>query len=87
VCRQFKVSGRVQGVFFRARTRDVAVPLNLNGHAVNLPDGRVEVRACGDDSAIDELLAWLRHGPRHAKVTGVAEEETTCTHPDRFRTG
>jgi acylphosphatase len=77
----------VQGVFFRARTRDVALPLHLNGHAINLPDGRVEVRACGEDSAIDELYEWLQHGPQHARVTGVVEEATTCTHPERFRTG
>jgi acylphosphatase len=87
VCRQFNISGRVQGVFFRASTRDVAVPLGLNGHAINLPDGRVEVRACGDDAALDQLRAWLSRGPRQAQVLDVEEEETLCTHPDRFRTG
>jgi acylphosphatase len=51
-CRQFKVSGRVQGVFFRVSTRDVAVPLNITGHAINLPDGSVEVLACGDAAAL-----------------------------------
>jgi len=87
VCRQFKISGRVQGVFFRASTRDVAVPLGLTGHAINLPDGRVEVRACGSDKAIEELRAWLRHGPRRAEVIAVEEEDTACTHPERFATG
>ena len=52
-CRQFTVSGRVQGVFFRASTRDVATGLGLTGHAINLPDGRVEVLACGP---VDEVF-------------------------------
>ena len=87
MCRQFKISGRVQGVFFRASTRDVAVSLGLNGHAINLPDGCVEVRACGDDAALEELREWLGHGPRRAEVTSVVEEDTACTRPGRFRTG
>jgi len=87
VCRLFKVSGRVQGVFFRASTRDVAVPLGLNGHAINCLDGSVEVRACGDDAAIEELKAWLYRGPTHASVKSVEEQETTCSQPAKFRTG
>jgi acylphosphatase len=87
VCRLFKVSGRVQGVFFRASTRDVAVPLGLNGHAINCPDGSVEVRACGDDAAIEELKTWLDRGPAYASVKSVEELETTCSQPSKFRTG
>jgi acylphosphatase len=87
VCRKFKISGRVQGVFFRASTRDVAVPLSLKGHAINLPDGSVEVRACGDDDAIEKLREWLQQGPRNAIVMGVEESATNCTNPDRFATG
>ena len=77
----------MQGVFFRASTREVAVPLGLNGHAINLPDGSVEVRICGDDDAIENLREWLQLGPRHAIVVGVEEFATTCTNPDRFTTG
>lgn len=62
------VSGRVQGVFFRASTRDQAQQLGLGGHARNLPDGRVEVLACGDDAALAVLRDWLRRGPPHARV-------------------
>ena len=87
MCRQFKVTGRVQGVFFRVSTRDVAVPLNLNGYAINLPDGSVEVRACGDDVAITDLVDWLHKGPPHSEVESVAEIATACTNPDRFVTG
>jgi len=65
---RFIVSGRVQGVFFRASTRDQALALGLRGFARNLPDGRVEVLAAGDDVALDRLAAWLRQGPEMAQV-------------------
>ncbi|QGW64290.1 acylphosphatase [Lysobacter soli] len=65
---RFVVSGKVQGVFFRASVRDRAQALGLRGFAKNLPDGRVEVLAAGDDAAIDELAAWLREGPPMARV-------------------
>ena len=65
---RFVVSGKVQGVFFRASARDRATALGLRGFAKNLPDGRVEVLAAGDDAAIDELAAWLREGPPMARV-------------------
>ena len=83
-CRQFKVSGRVQGVFFRVSTRDVAVPLNITGHAINLPDGSVEVLACGDAAALQELERWLREGPPMAAVTGVERNDVDCEIPQQF---
>lgn len=73
-CRRFRISGRVQGVFFRASTRDVAVQLSLTGYAKNLADGAVEVLACGRADAIDKLAAWLQHGPRMASVYDVDSE-------------
>lgn len=86
-CRLFRVTGRVQGVFFRASTRDVAVELRLTGHARNLPDGSVEVLACGAPQAIDELANWLRHGPRAARVEQVSESAVDCEAPAIFSTG
>lgn len=68
---RFLVSGRVQGVFFRASTRERALALGLTGHAVNRDDGRVEVLACGDDAALEALHQWLWHGPVQARVSGV----------------
>ena len=65
---RFIVSGKVQGVFFRASARDRAQALDLRGFAKNLADGRVEVLASGDSAAIDELAAWLREGPPMARV-------------------
>jgi acylphosphatase len=81
------VTGRVQGVFFREGTREVAESLNVNGHAINLADGSVEVRACGSDDAIDALGQWLQKGPRLASVTTVDRIDVSCSQPPGFTTG
>lgn len=65
---RFLVGGKVQGVFFRASTREQALKLGLRGHARNLPDGRVEVLAEGDAIALDALERWLQVGPPLARV-------------------
>jgi acylphosphatase len=65
------VSGRVQGVFFRASTRDRARQLGLAGRASNLPDGRVEVIASGREADLAALRVWLREGPPQAVVTAL----------------
>ena len=70
-CIRFLVSGTVQGVFFRASARDEALRLGLDGYARNLADGRVEVLACGRETAIAELQRWLHHGPPLARVTSI----------------
>lgn len=71
---RFFVSGRVQGVAFRAYTRAQASALDLRGHARNLSDGRVEVLAIGDAVAIERLAEWLQHGPPLARVDAVVRE-------------
>lgn len=72
------VHGRVQGVAFRYHTVRAAEPLGVEGWVRNLPDGTVEVRAEGDRAALDQLAAWLEHGPDFARVT---ELELTWTEP------
>lgn len=71
VRRRVIVAGRVQGVGFRAHTRHRAEQLKLAGSARNLPDGTVEVEAEGPADAVDELVLWLRTGPRWASVEGL----------------
>ena len=70
-CRHFWVSGRVQGVYYRATTRQQAQQLGLRGWVRNLKDGRVELIACGSEQALDQLCAWLWQGPDNAMVTDV----------------
>ncbi|EGW55108.1 acylphosphatase [Candidatus Endoriftia persephonae] len=74
VCCRCYVSGRVQGVFFRATSRREAERLGLTGYAKNLLDGRVEVVACGDAAAVEALREWLHQGPPSAQVTAVVCE-------------
>lgn len=74
IAARFYVSGRVQGVAFRAYTRQQALALGLRGHARNLADGRVEVIVAGDGVAIDALETWLRRGPPLARVDGLVRD-------------
>lgn len=71
VCRQCRVSGRVQGVYFRGATQRRARELAVTGYARNLSDGRVEVLVCGPSGAVDSLCEWLWQGPPSANVTAV----------------
>lgn len=71
VARRFVVSGRVQGVGFRYFTQDIARLEGLSGVVRNLPDGRVEAVAEGDDESLVRFEAALRRGPSHARVDHV----------------
>ncbi|MBC8317435.1 MAG: acylphosphatase [Desulfobulbaceae bacterium] len=65
------IEGRVQGVFFRACTRDEAVRLGLYGWVRNLPDGSVEALIAGEEQTVDRMLEWLQTGPPMADVARV----------------
>jgi len=71
---QVLISGRVQGVFYRAYTRDQAVARGLTGWVRNLPDGRVFAVFEGDREKIDSMLTWCRQGPPHAAVDEVVTD-------------
>jgi acylphosphatase len=71
---RFVVTGKVQGVWFRAATRERADALGLRGIARNREDGAVEVVAHGTDEALAALAAWLERGPPLARVDAVARE-------------
>ena len=73
------VSGRVQGVCFRAETRRQAEKLGVKGWVRNLPDGRVEVLSEGEDQRVRSLIAWCRTGPAHARVDTLEEFPEACT--------
>jgi acylphosphatase len=75
VCRRSFVSGRVQGVFYRATCVRKAESLGVTGYARNLKDGRVEVLACGDAAIVEQFVAWLWEGSPSSKVTAVETAE------------
>ncbi len=68
------IEGRVQGVFFRASTRDEARALGLPGWVRNLPDGRVEAVFEGDKRVVENMLAWCHKGPTYSYVSRVEVE-------------
>lgn len=74
---RFIVRGKVQGVWFRASTREQAQRLGLAGHARNLADGSVEVLAAGAADAVARLERWLHDGPPLARVDSVECVERT----------
>lgn len=84
VAKVFQVTGRVQGVFFRAGAKRQADRLGLRGYARNLPDGRVEVLAVGEAAAVASLGRWLRRGSEQAQVAGVTETGTDAEAPPGF---
>lgn len=75
------VGGRVQGVFYRATAARRAQELGIRGHARNLPDGRVEVLACGDSAAVETFVTWLWIGSSACKVTSVESSDAPVSLP------
>ncbi len=65
------ISGRVQGVFYRASTRKEARSRGLTGWVRNLPDGRVEAVVEGPPDPVEALIAWCHRGPTFARVDSV----------------
>ncbi|MBI5448186.1 MAG: acylphosphatase [Gammaproteobacteria bacterium] len=73
-CRHYFISGRVQGVWYRAHAKKKARKLHLTGWVRNLPDGRVEAVACGKETSLTEFETWLYQGPEKACVEDVSIE-------------
>ena len=73
------ISGRVQGVFFRAKTRSEAIQNNVMGWVRNMPDGRVEAVFEGTPEGVDHMVNWCRTGPSLAVVDGVDVLEEPCS--------
>jgi acylphosphatase len=70
-CIRCSVKGRVQGVFYRASTQEFATNLGLSGWVRNMPDGTVQVYACGAQDTLAKLQQWLWQGPSGAHVSEV----------------
>lgn len=75
VGRHIRITGRVQGVFFRQWTADTADRLGVSGWVRNRPDGSVEVNASGELAAVEALIAQLPHGPPMAEVADIDIDE------------
>lgn len=84
ICQKAWVTGKVQGVFYRASTQKQANLMQITGYAKNLGDGRVEVLACGELEQIAKLFDWLSKGPAQAKVEKVDVEPCDFQYLDGF---
>lgn len=71
LCRRYVVSGRVQGVSYRAAAARAAARIGVCGWVRNLDGGRVEALGCGSPEQLAAFASWLQRGPRCAEVTGV----------------
>jgi len=74
-CRRYLVTGRVQGVFYRASAQETAERLGVVGWVRNCKDGSVELLACGSEELLSVLEQWLWQGPQLAQVTDVQTED------------
>ncbi|MBA4387163.1 MAG: acylphosphatase [Verrucomicrobia bacterium] len=73
------ISGRVQGVCYRAYARETAEDLGLTGWVRNLHNGKVEAVAEGEEPALGAFAAWCRRGPHNARVSDVREDHSEAT--------
>jgi acylphosphatase len=76
IARRIQVSGRVQGVWYRAKTKEQADQLGVKGWVRNRPDGRVEAHLEGEEENVDRLIAWMQVGPTLARVDELDEAAT-----------
>ncbi len=81
-----RISGRVQGVWFRAWTAQQAVSLGLDGWVRNRRDGTVEALFSGEDAAVDQMIAVCHEGPRAARVEDVVVVPGADAPPPGFKT-
>lgn len=70
-----RITGKVQGVFFRESTKTKARELGVDGWVRNLPDGSVEALAQGHEASVAALIDWCRRGPPAARVADVSVED------------
>ena len=81
---RIKVTGKVQGVFFRQSTQERAYDLNIKGTVRNCDDDSVEIIATGNKEQLDKLISWCRRGPPRARVINVTTQEVSLQQFNNF---
>ena len=84
IARRVRVTGRVQGVFFRAWTTNEAKALGVTGWVRNAADGSVEAHVEGSETAVAKMIELMGQGPSHARVDEVDVDEVDSEGHDRF---
>jgi acylphosphatase len=85
ICVHVRVSGRVQGVYYRAYTKSQANELGIKGWVRNIPGGGVEAILEGEREKVGELLGLMKAGPAGAMVSGLQISELKCKFYDEFK--
>ena len=81
---KINVSGKVQGVFFRASAKGAAEKLSIKGFAQNQPDGSVLIEAEGEEENLKQFIDWCKQGPPRAEVSNLDVQESELKNFDRF---
>ena len=84
IARHVMITGRVQGVFFRAWAQGHARELGVSGWIRNAADGSVEAHLEGDEKAVERMIERMRSGPSNARVEDVAVEDAELEGLGRF---
>jgi acylphosphatase len=79
------VSGKVQGVFYRASTEKIAKEIGVTGFVKNQSDGKVYIEAQGTEEQLNKLCAWCKRGPERAVVEKIDCQEILLVEENRFR--
>jgi len=81
---KIKVTGRVQGVFYRQSTQETAINLGIKGTVRNCDDNSVEIIATGTKEQLDKLITWCKQGPPRAKVSDITTQELSLQSFNNF---
>ena len=81
---KIRVTGKVQGVFFRKNTQEQAQQIGIKGWVKNQGDGSVYIEAEGEENVLNDFIAWCRKGPARANVTAVSVEEGVLNNYESF---
>ena len=84
VARHVRLTGRVQGVFFRAWAQGHARELGVSGWIRNCPDGSLEAHLGGEETAVARMVERMRHGPSNARIDDFAIEDAEAEELGRF---
>jgi acylphosphatase len=84
IAKRIRVTGRVQGVFFRAWTQGEARELGISGWVRNCSDGSVEAHLTGEESDVARMIQRLHRGPSNARVESIAVEDAEPECVGRF---
>ena len=80
-----EITGRVQGVFFRAKAKEIAEINGISGWIRNTDKGNVEACISGEEDAVQEFIKWCRHGPEKARVESVSVNDMPVENFDQFK--